>query len=204
MFYNDRLSGKEGKKRTAIIVCIIVVIIAWLVLVIRINTIFPRKKIEKCGYGQWINYTPDIEDVITADVSISPVACKMYDRESILKEYTKEQLGVFSVGKDDMDYLVFTIDIKNNAQEAVSINRLITFFFYCTEFNGDSNSLEKMNIDINSVEAGEIQRVQLVTSIRHDDVWKINSRQRYAESDVYIIMSQYPLERRMVFYIEQL
>ena len=58
MFYNDRLSGKEGKKRTAIIVCIIVVIIAWLVLVIRINTIFPRKKIEKCGYGQWINYTP--------------------------------------------------------------------------------------------------------------------------------------------------
>ena len=52
MFYNDRLSGKEGKKRTAIIVCIIVVIIAWLVLVIRINTIFPRKKIEKCGYGQ--------------------------------------------------------------------------------------------------------------------------------------------------------
>lgn len=108
------------------------------------------------------------------------------------------------MGKDDTDYLVFTIDIKNNAQEAVSINRLITFFFYCTEFNGDSNSLEKMNIDINSVEAGEIQRVQLVTSIRHDDVWKINSRQRYAESDVYIIMSQYPLERRMVFYIEQL
>lgn len=61
-------------------------------------------------------------------MSISPVACKMYDRESILKEYTQEQLGVFSVGKDDTDYLVFTIDIKNNAQEAVSINRLITFF----------------------------------------------------------------------------
>lgn len=32
------------------------------------------------------------------------------------------------MGKDDTDYLVFTIDIKNNAQEAVSINRLITFF----------------------------------------------------------------------------
>ena len=52
MFYNDRLSGKEGKKRTAIIFCIIVVIIAWLVLVIRINTIFPRKKIEKCDIGR--------------------------------------------------------------------------------------------------------------------------------------------------------
>lgn len=30
----------------------------------------------------------------------------------------------------------------------------------------------------------------------------VNSRQRYAESDVYIVMSQYPLERRMVFSIE--
>ena len=49
MFYNDRLSGKEGKKRIAVIAFIIVVIITWLVLVIRINTIFPRKKIEKCG-----------------------------------------------------------------------------------------------------------------------------------------------------------
>ena len=96
MFYNDRLSGKEGKKRTAIIVCIIVVIIAWLVLVIRINTIFPRKKIEKCGYGQWINYTPDIEDVITADVSISPVACKMYDRESIKRVYKGTAWSIFS------------------------------------------------------------------------------------------------------------
>ena len=135
MFYNDRLSGKERKQKIALIVCAVVVLAVWLVLTIRINTIFPFKKIEKCGYGEWINYTPDIADIITADVSISPVACKMYDRESILKEYTQEQLGVFSVGKDDTDYLVFTIDIKNNAQEAVSINRLITFFFYCTEFN---------------------------------------------------------------------
>ncbi|MFR4338459.1 MAG: hypothetical protein ACLT33_10905 [Lachnospira pectinoschiza] len=44
-------------------------------------------------------------------MSISPVACKMYDRKYI-KEYTQEQLGVFSVGKDDNDCLVFTIDIK--------------------------------------------------------------------------------------------
>ena len=204
MFYNDRLSGKERKQKIALIVCAVVVLAVWLVLTIRINTIFPFKKIEKCGYGEWINYTPDIADIITADVSISPVSCKMYDRAGILKDYTKEQLGIFSEGKDDSDYLVFTVDIKNNGQEAVSINRLASLFIYCTEFNGDSNSLEKMNIDINSVEAGEIQRVQLVTSIRHDDVWKINSRQRYAESDVYIIMSQYPLERRMVFYIEQL
>ena len=72
--------GKREKKRIAVIAFIIVVIITWLVLVIRINTIFPRKKIEKCGYDEWINYTPDIEDIITADVSISPVACKMYDR----------------------------------------------------------------------------------------------------------------------------
>lgn len=73
---------------------------------------FSIQKIEKCGYGEWINYTPDIADIITVDVSISPVSCKMYDRAGILKDYTKEQLGIFSEGKDDADYLVFTVDIK--------------------------------------------------------------------------------------------
>mgnify|MGYP000250696106 FL=1 len=96
MFYNDRLSGKERKQKIALIVCAVVVLAVWLMLTIRINTIFPSKKIEKCGYGEWINYTPDIADIITADVSISPVSCKMYDRAGILKDYTKEQLGIFS------------------------------------------------------------------------------------------------------------
>ena len=125
MFYNDRLSGKKRKQKIALIVCAVVVLAVWLVLTIRINTIFPFKKNEKCGYGEWINYTPDIADIITADVSISPVSCKMYDRAGILKDYTKEQLGIFSEGKDDADYLVFTVDIKNNGQETVSINRLL-------------------------------------------------------------------------------
>lgn len=141
MFYNDRLSGKQRKQKIVLIVCAVVILAVWLVLTIRINTIFPSKKIEKCGYGEWINYTPDIADIITADVSISPVSCKMYDRAGILKDYTKEQLGIFSEGKDNSDYLVFTVDIKNNGQEAVSINRLASLFIYCTEFNGDSNSL---------------------------------------------------------------
>lgn len=79
MFYNDRLSGKERKQKIALIVCAVVVLAVWLMLTIRINTIFPSKKIEKCGYGEWINYTPDIADIITVDVSISPVSCKMYD-----------------------------------------------------------------------------------------------------------------------------
>ena len=99
MFYNDRLSGKQRKQKIALIVCAVVVLAVWLVLTIRINMIFPSKKIEKCGYGEWINYTPDIADIITADVSISPVSCKMYDRAGILKDYTKEQLGIFSEGK---------------------------------------------------------------------------------------------------------
>ena len=202
MFYNDRLSGKERKQKIALIVCAVVVLAVWLMLTIRINTIFPSKKIEKCGYGEWINYTPDIADIITADVSISPVSCKMYDRAGILKDYTKEQLGIFSEGKDDADYLVFTVDLKNNGQEAVNINRLASLLIYCTEFNGDSNSLERMNTDIKTVASGETQRVQFVTNIKYKDAWMVNSRQRYAESDVYIVMSQYPLERRMVFSIE--
>ena len=192
MFYNDRLSGKERKQKIALIVCAVVVLAVWLMLTIRINTIFPSKKIEKCGYGEWINYTPDIADIITVDVSISPVSCKMYDRAGILKDYTKEHA----------DYLVFTVDIKNNGQEAVNINRLASLLIYCTEFNGDSNSLERMNTDIKTVASGETQRVQFVTNIRYKDAWMVNSRQRYAESDVYIVMSQYPLERRMVFSIE--
>ena len=64
MFYNDRLSGKQRKQKIALIVCAVVVLAVWLVLTIRINMIFPSKKIEKCGYGEWINYTPDIADII--------------------------------------------------------------------------------------------------------------------------------------------
>lgn len=124
MFYNDRLSGKQRKQKIALIVCAVVVLAVWLVLTIRINTIFPSKKIEKCGYGEWINYTPDIADIITADVSISPVSCKMYDRAGILKDYTKEQLGIFSEGKDDSDYLVFTVDINFKQISQLSFHRL--------------------------------------------------------------------------------
>lgn len=203
MFYNDSLSGRQRKKRIAVIICLAMAFIIWLVLTIRINVVFPRKTIEECTYGDWINYSPDIEGVITADVSISPVSCKMYDREHILKEYTEEELGVFSIGIDDTTYLVFTLDIKNNGQEDVNINRLAAFFIYCTEFNGDNNSLEKMNMDINTVASGETKRIQFVTNIRHKDVWMINSKERFAKSDVYIILSQYPIEKRLVFSIEQ-
>ena len=90
MFYNDRLSGKERKQKIALIVCAVVVLAVWLMLTIRINTIFPSKKIEKCGYGEWINYTPDIADIITVDVSISPVSCKMYDRGRYFKKITQK------------------------------------------------------------------------------------------------------------------
>lgn len=99
MFYNDRLSGKQRKQKIALIVCAVVVLAVWLVLTIRINTIFPSKKIEKCGYGEWINYTPDIADIITADVSISPVSCKMYDRAGILKITQKNSLEYFQKEK---------------------------------------------------------------------------------------------------------
>lgn len=46
MFYNDRLSGKERKQKIALIVCAVVVLAVWLVLTIRINTIFPSKRLK--------------------------------------------------------------------------------------------------------------------------------------------------------------
>ena len=81
MFYNDRLSGKERKQKIALIVCAVVVLAVWLMLTIRINTIFPSKKIEKCGYGEWINYTPalsyilhDTGEILTSTVIISAMS----------------------------------------------------------------------------------------------------------------------------------
>ena len=58
-------------------------------------------------------------------------------------------------------------------------------------------------MDINTVASGETKRIQFVTNIRHKDVWMINSKERFAKSDVYIILSQYPIEKRLVFSIEQ-
>lgn len=46
MFYNDRLSGKERKQKIALIVCAVVVLAVWLMLTIRINTIFPSKRLK--------------------------------------------------------------------------------------------------------------------------------------------------------------
>lgn len=46
MFYNDRLSGKERKQKIALIVCAVVVLAVWLVLTIRINTIFHSKRLK--------------------------------------------------------------------------------------------------------------------------------------------------------------
>lgn len=51
MFYNDRLSGKQRKQKIALIVCAVVVLAVWLVLTIRINMIFPSKKIENADMG---------------------------------------------------------------------------------------------------------------------------------------------------------
>lgn len=46
MFYNDRLSGKERKQKIALIVCAVVVLAVWLMLTIRINTIFIKKRLK--------------------------------------------------------------------------------------------------------------------------------------------------------------
>ena len=46
MFYNDRLSGKERKQKIALIVCAVVVLAVWLMLTIRINTIFHPKRLK--------------------------------------------------------------------------------------------------------------------------------------------------------------
>lgn len=51
MFYNDRLSGKQRKQKIALIVCAVVVLAVWLVLTIRINTIFHPKRLKNAGMG---------------------------------------------------------------------------------------------------------------------------------------------------------
>ncbi len=202
MFYNDKLSKKEKRKKTAVILVIVSFLMVWLVLTIRVNIAFPGKTIEKCSYGEWLDYKPNVDSAFNADLSLSPVSCKMYDYNEINEAYSKDELsGDFVTGEGQL-FLVFTINVKNNGKEEFNVNMLCVALMYCTEFNGDWNSLELINKGKKTISPEETQSFEFVTSIYVEDALHYNCRERYSEKDVYVIASQYPIERRLVFSIE--
>lgn len=202
MFYDDKLCGKDKKVKEATAAVAVIIFLLWLILTIRVNIVFPGKTIEQCSYGEWTDYKPDIKGVINADVSLSPVSCKMYDYEELKKIYLKEESIGGLDARSNAQYLVFTINIKNNGKEDVNINRLSTLFRYCTPFNGDWNSLEKIDKNNVSVSPGETRETEFVTNVRVYDDIGYKCKERFSENEVFVIFSQYPVEKRLVFNID--
>lgn len=204
MFYNDRKTARQRKRTVVICSMLAVAFIVWVIFIIRINLAFPDKEILTCNQGEWMDYSPDIEHVISADVSISPVSCVMYTQESLQREYSDYNLNFLSNSSNSKNkYLVFEISIKNNGNEVINAKKLTTFFMYATPFNGDCNCFDRITDEGEDVAPGETKKVKLVTLVHELDAVLVNCHERYVKSEVYIILTQYPIERRLVFNIRE-
>lgn len=199
MFYKNNIS----KKRKILIISIIAIpLLIWAVLVVRINLAYPDKEIIECGYGESMDYKPDIEGRIKADVSLSPVSCVMMDKEGLLSQYGDTYNGIISDDRYNMKYLIFEISIKNNGADTVKIRMLTSFFMYASPFNAGSNVLNYMDGQVEELAAGETVNVKFSAIIYDGDVLP-NSSERFKTYDIYMIVSQYPVERRLVFEIDK-
>jgi hypothetical protein len=196
MFY------KGGDKRKRLVLCGVVCLLTviWAVQVYSVNASFPGKTIIECRYNESIGYAPDVDGIINADVSLTPVSCVMLTADEVSKNYPElfENMGSFV-----SDYLIFEVNIKNNRNEEVRIYPLTAFFLYASPFNGDSNSLTYIDTDnVSTVGGNEELTIKLAASVISDDSFG-KGRDRYINTEQYILVSQYPEERRLVFRIEK-
>ena len=196
MFYNHR-----NKKKTAAAVIIAAIIIPlWGIEVYKINKAFPRLTIVSCGNNEWMRYTPDVKDYIQADVSISPISCVILPNEEVVRAYPDDDKLLSLEGRYN---LLFEIKVRNNSDEAVKITRLCAYFMYASPFNGNHNALWYVhNDDKTELNGYEEATIKLTTIIRYED-WLPNSYERYIKEGVYILISHYPVEKRLVFQIEE-
>ncbi|MCI5500739.1 MAG: hypothetical protein MR409_02285 [Lachnospiraceae bacterium] len=204
MFYNDKKTVKERNRTVLIWLVAGIALIIWIAFTIRVNAAFPNKEIIVCHSGEWIDYSPNIDGVINADVSISPVSCTMYTKDDLQKKYGDYNLCFLSDSLNpEIRYLVFEINIRNNGKEPVNANRLTSYYLYSTPYNGDYNALERITDGTTDINPGETKTFELCTLIREKDAVMINCHERYVKSDVYILLTQYPMERRLVFSISE-
>lgn len=185
-------------KKNPLLLLFIPLLIVWAALVIRVNTAFPKKTIVEYPIGEWAHYTPHL-NFFTADLSICPVSCTVTSGSNISEQYPDSYQR--TTLKKDKEYLIFEQLITNHSDTPVDIKHLVMCFFYCSPFNGNNNSLTYLdNAGVTVIPAGETVRIKCATIFRSFDLFP-DSRRRFMDSDVYILFSQYPVERRLVYRI---
>lgn len=193
MFYKSKLSKK--RKVLYAVICLLIFSV-WGTLVFIVNSEYPDKTIIECRYGEWIDYEPDVEGVIKANVSLSPLSCDIATGQELVEQYT-ESLK-YSYIFNEREYFVFEIAIKNNVDTAANVRKLAAYFMFCSPENGSSNALLYLNDEIAEVQAKETVTVRFATLFNYLDALP-NSYERFMNSDIYVLISNYPIERRLVF-----
>lgn len=193
MFYNHKV------KKVKLIIPVLAIVV-WAGFVIRVNAAFPDKTIVECHYNEWLDYKAEL-NFLSVNISLSPVSCHIESGEELMKQY-QSSFGSKKVWLEK-DYLVFELAVKNNADAPIDIQQLTYCFFYCSPFNGNTNStiyLNRENKD--EIEPGETIHILEAALFYSGDMFP-NSFERYKAEDVYVLVSQYPVEKRLVFRIEE-
>ena len=200
MFYKC----KNKKMIIILIIAAIIILVIWGIEVWKVRKAFPQKTIQSCGYNEWISYTPD-DMYIKADVSIAPVSCTIMTPQDFARQYRNVD-GPFTGevrGGRFLYNMVFEINIKNNSDLPVDITRLCTFFMAASPFNTSSNGVQYINENgKNDIKGHENATIKLLTRVNCDS-WYPDSYNNYIKSDMYILISQYPVEKRLVFQIKE-
>lgn len=198
MFYKC----KNKKKIFIAIIAAALLLIMWGAEVWKVNKAFPPKTFEDYHYNEQMHYTPD-NDYIKADVSITPVSCSILTTEDFVRRYPNVSGFLVGTTGKQKHNLVFTIKIKNNSDIPVEIERICTYFMYASPFNANSNGLQYINGNGKTeIQSNEEATVKLLSRVRCD-AWYPNSYKEYVKAGAYIIITQYPVEKRLVFQIQE-
>ena len=187
------------KKRYIVIAVTVIFAILFVWRVYDVKSRFPAKQIEECRKGEWIDYNPRVENMLDADVKMSPVSMNKYNGYEFIEKYPVSSAIHMYEGFEEFMVIVIEFQVQNCGDSKLSLWKLVSAFEFVSSYNGYGNAA--LLIDENDdymVEAGETKNVEAAVIVNQTYVGEKNM-QKFLNSEFYLLLSGYPLEKRLVY-----
>lgn len=187
---------KRIKKKHVVTGTAVLLIIIFFIRVFIVRSRFPQIKIEEYRRQETTVFEPEMKS-FTAWTELSPADYHVYTGGEFIEEYP-EVHDVYDTYKNFDSYYVYVpeIIIKNTGDKSVSVNRLTSFFQYVNPYDGYTNGLYPIENII--LQPGEEDTAKFVVLV-HPDVVGEGKMEKFLDSDFFIVVMSYPVEKRLVY-----
>lgn len=188
---------KHFNKKAVVIVCVLAVVLMWGIRVMDVRKRFPAKQITECRINESIEYNPVIENIISANTTITPLGLTIYKHDEYIKDFPKMAEQYNAVKNYESLYaIVPTFSIHNNGTEPINAGQITAFFEIVNMRNSYSNGLMIMNNIV--VQPGMTETVYMTALVSPSTIGQENWSD-FINGDFIVLISQYPVEQRLLY-----